>query len=90
MFAFKSGNNISKAVSADIKAYPNPATDVLHINGAATGSKYKIIDLAGRNVLNGSIDNTITDMSIKDLQPGMYLIELSNGQKLQQLQFVKN
>lgn len=90
MFAFKSGNNIAKAATAGLNIYPNPAKDMLHINGAAVGTKYKIIDLAGRNILDGSIDNTITDISIKDLQPGMYLIELSSGQKLQQLQFVKN
>ena len=61
-----------------IKIYPNPAQDVIHIDGIEA-THLKIFDLTGKLIKTDLTGNTI---DVKDLGDGMYLLELTlnNGQ----------
>ncbi len=67
-----------------IKAYPNPANDLLHIDLINTTGdiKLSIMDLAGRTVYSQNIQNggiSTLDVNTNNLAPGMYILNI-NGQ----------
>lgn len=63
--------------------YPNPATDVLRINGEFENAEYKIITMAGRQVQNGII-NPGKALNIDALAPGSYILQLSTKNEVSQ------
>lgn len=82
------GNNIAKCTFdfpssvadkeiAQIKIYPNPANEYLHIQGIQNQEyKYTIYNLDGQRIQTGSINNNRAPVS--GLPEGNYLIELSS------------
>ncbi len=72
------------------KVYPNPATDVLRLQlDETTASQAIIYDLQGRNVL-GPLDVSQTrSIPVSSLNPGVYLIRVSNGEQSSTLRFIK-
>jgi len=66
--------------SSLIKIYPNPFTSTVTIEGVTVGS-LRILDIAGREVANLPIENT---MDLPNLEPGTYffLISSSDGEIL--------
>ena len=59
----------------DIKAYPNPFTDVLNISDVSKVRSISIIDLAGRVVK--TIEQPSSTLHLGDLKQGMYLATLN-------------
>ncbi len=78
--------------SATISIYPNPASDILHVVTAGTGSVgILVIDAQGRVVrqVNAASGNTI-DVPVNDLPKGIYFAELLTGQSKFTRTFLKN
>ena len=70
-----------------ITIYPNPAGDVLNIQGPAflQGRYFFLVDMMGRRVLEGTLEGTNNDIDISGLANGMYDIVLegyNDGYKL--------
>jgi len=63
----------------NLRAYPNPATTQITIdwNGAVSGMTYEIVDVSGRLVLTGKLNQT-QQIDISNLRSGMYVIK-TNG-----------
>ena len=62
----------------NIAVYPNPATDILHVQGG-DHLKYEITDYVGRKLLVGPvIDDKV---NVTALRPGQYVLKLTDGQK---------
>jgi hypothetical protein len=64
-----------------IYLYPNPTTDVLHIEigdaKALEGYRYRILDALGKEVYNELVKNTLTEIPLKTLgAAGMYQLEV--------------
>jgi len=59
----------------DVSIYPNPATNIININGA-DGLYYALYDLVGRQVHNGQISDD--SISIDHLATGMYYLHLDS------------
>lgn len=61
--------------------YPNPAKGEVNIsvNNAAKGATYQILDLSGKLISNGSLENEKTKVNISTLKTGTYLIVISNN-----------
>ena len=73
-------------ISNGILMYPNPTSEVLHLEGIKGDElKYEVFDAAGRLVLNGVLKNQT--ILVIDLQPGTYTLKLENIAK--PLRFVK-
>lgn len=72
-------NGIKELTNADVKIYPNPASNKIFIHaGNFVCQKIEILDLAGNSVLIDSKPNypeTILPVNLKD---GLYIIKLSN------------
>lgn len=82
------GNNSSLGIAANnfnpINIFPNPANEVLNIEGAEI-IHYEITDISGKHIKSG--DQSTVD--INELKTGMYVIKIVSEQGVQQFQFVK-
>jgi hypothetical protein len=70
---------------ASMSLYPNPTTDVLHIEvgdaKALDGYRYRILDALGKEVYNELVKNAITEIPLKTIgAAGMYQFEVLDEQ----------
>lgn len=72
----------------NIRFYPNPFTDKINIE-TEVGSKFVFINTNGQVVYEGLIKDQHTELSI-DVPPGIYFIEISNGEKISHQKVIKN
>lgn len=75
----------SAGTQSQTAIYPNPCTDVLHIE-AAENIKVSVSDLGGRQLISTSAQK---DIDVSALQPGSYIISLDNGTEQQVSMFIK-
>lgn len=64
--------------------YPNPAQDVLYINGVYDNPNFdnkdiKVIDVLGKTVISSTINKVNFSLDISQLNQGVYFIQLNNG-----------
>ena len=69
--------------------YPNPAhSSVILEPGTTSEIRYRILDISGREVMNGSVrDGSKTRLDLSSLRSGLYLIQGETGQASQTLKF---
>lgn len=71
---FKATNAVSLPEwDQQLRIYPNPVHDNLHVQGLEPGINYAIIDMMGRNVLRGSLPNDGT-IDVSPLTSGVYMV----------------
>ena len=66
---------------------PNPATDKLFISNTKLNSRYRIFNLSGSLVKEGSVSSDFID--IHHLMPGIYRIEIKNNESSHNFPFLK-
>jgi hypothetical protein len=71
--------NTENSSSETINIYPNPAREILNIDGIADGQEVSILGIDGTHISSSKILNG--NISTKSLQPGMYILDLGS-QKL--------
>ena len=72
-------------------AYPNPTSNMVQVtlnNRNITLSSYRIINIIGQVVLSGDLKGN-KDVNVSSLRPGIYLLEVEDGQKLFKTKLVK-
>lgn len=77
-----------------IKVFPNPAIESINISlgeKSASGTMIKIFDLTGKSCISQTLstESIATDISVKDLQPGLYTIEVILNDVRYHTKFVK-
>ena len=75
------------AGDSEIKLYPNPAADILHISSAAPAEKVCIFDATGKCVKTVSGNTNAVDVA--SLPSGNYIVRLTTKGKESVKQFVK-
>ena len=83
---FKLTTGIQANQMASMSVYPNPTTDILHIEvgdaKALDGYRYRILDALGKEVYNELVKNTITEIPLKTLgAAGLYQLEVLDANK---------
>jgi hypothetical protein len=75
---------ISSHSPLDQALYPNPAQDIIRINGAAEGMPVllRIINLQGQTVVARRVEDTLQEVSILQLPPGLYVYTLEAAGKI--------
>jgi len=71
---FTVGTDDVKARVSGIRLYPNPVSDVLHIDSEVHVWRTEVIDLAGRTILTQLPHNK--EVNVTSLQDGMYVVRL--------------
>jgi hypothetical protein len=81
----------------DLRAFPNPVTDRLHVLVRAayhlSKVRYSIVDLSGRIISEGNeILDGVAPLSIgvANLEPGMYHLQVNDGRFSRTLRFIKH
>ena len=64
--------------SGQLSVYPNPATDIVHVEGLPEGTPIILSDLQGRRVL----ETFGAQFSVLDLPAGLYLLSAGSGRTI--------
>lgn len=80
LFGMRSStNNISKVEALSVKAYPNPSTDVLFIEGIETVEKLHLYSLMGTELaVKYTLLNNGLQINVSALSQGFYLLQVNN------------
>ena len=66
-----------------LKVYPNPGNNIIYFDLPSFENGEIILwDLLGNTVLNKTIENKVTAVDVKTLNPGVYLYKLKTGQSI--------
>jgi hypothetical protein len=74
-------NNLTGSSFA--KIFPNPASNMLHVNVLKAGLLYQLQNMLGITALQGELQQGESTLAIEELTSGIYLLELTDaeGQK---------
>ncbi|WP_435525048.1 T9SS type A sorting domain-containing protein [Chryseobacterium indoltheticum] len=67
-----------------MKLYPNPATDIIHIDGV-DNSNFVIYNAAGQLVKSGEVQKG--EITVQELVKGQYILKLKDQEKA--IKFIK-
>lgn len=70
----------------DFKIYPNPTQNIVHIDSKSGEFKVEIFDFTGKNIFKSTNEKSI---DFENLSPGIYLIQLQQGEKVSTFKVVK-
>jgi Concanavalin A-like lectin/glucanases superfamily/Secretion system C-terminal sorting domain len=86
---YQSTLSVDAFSAANVKVYPNPASDFLHLEADAQniGANYQIIDDLERIVATGVVVDTATEISIANLKTGLYFLKMGEQTPLK---FIKH
>lgn len=73
----------TKDLLTDIKLYPNPVKDILHVSNAVS-DEYKIFDMGGKLINSGKLERG--SVNVSNLVRGAYMIQIGESTK----RFIKN
>ncbi len=75
-------SSINDQYYRDVKIFPNPATDMIKIDVAPElmGAGYVLTDQAGRTVMRGKLEGTVTGVDIRKLPAGIYFIKIDQAE----------
>ena len=79
-------NRLSESV--EVRVYPNPATDVLHIINANEKSDIIIYDLVGKELMTCKLQNG--QINIKELPSGIYAIRIKSDKSGKVIKIIKH
>jgi hypothetical protein len=86
-------NGLPTALEQNIRIFPNPSSDKLHIslpkNLAKENWQVSVYDTSGRLQVTEQA-STLESVDIENLATGIYILKLSNGQDIFQHRFIKN
>lgn len=64
-----------------ISIYPNPASDVLTVNGAE-GANITVTDAQGKTVYSSTMSNTVETINVENLESGIYFINFEGNKTM--------
>ncbi|MFM2157328.1 MAG: hypothetical protein RL516_2077, partial [Bacteroidota bacterium] len=74
----------------NLRLYPNPASDILQLNGLQNQALVTIYDVAGKLVLQVEVDkNSNNSINIASLSPGFYHCRIQQNNQTAELSFIK-
>ncbi len=71
-----------KAISLELSVYPNPTTDILHLQIASSFSdalSYQLFDLQGNILVSNSITDSTTPISLHAFASSTYFLKVFNS-----------
>jgi hypothetical protein len=85
-YTFKNTNSVESINLNSIKVYPNPTTD--YVIASSTESSFaNICDINGKIIINQIPTNK--QVSVAELQKGIYFVSILNGSKIYRYKFIK-
>jgi hypothetical protein len=69
---------IPEQALAQVLVYPNPATELLHIQGIEVGSSWALYDMSGKLLKHEEALSNNISIDVKDLAAGIYQLKITN------------
>ena len=84
-------NKVNAGASSALRLYPNPVTDILHVEGLnkSASTTISISDLSGKMIQRATAVNGNYTLNVKELPAGMYYISVVENKKITNLKFIK-
>jgi len=80
--------SVNEIETISAKAYPNPTTDYITVDlGSLENADFRVINLAGQTVNSGSVQSG-QRIAMNGQQPGMYLVQLTSGNRVSTLRII--
>ena len=75
---------VKQLIENQLTIYPNPTTEILHIGNVKSDENYVVFNITGIIEQTGTLKEGSNTISIKQLSPGLYLLELMSdtGEKM--------
>ncbi len=85
------GPTAVKNIQADqaIRVFPNPVQQTLNWENVISAGSYKVFDLSGSLILEGECSGVLQQVSVENLQPGLYLLHLDSESQSHCVKFIK-
>lgn len=80
---------VSNASKNAISVYPNPANNILNLNGINPIESITVYNMLGQNVLSVTPNATTTTLNISGLTAGIYVVNATAAGKTSAVRFVK-
>jgi len=80
---------VNLGISAETTLQPNPAGDFIVLKGLGDFEMLRIVDMAGRIQLQKNVHQPIQQIDIKNLQRGIYIVQLFKKGTVTAIQFIK-
>lgn len=79
-----------EALSAEIRLYPNPATDMMYVESDMEIRQVSVYNVVGKLVMDmsGLLDRRV-ELNVNALTPGMYMIRVDIGNETSMTKFLK-
>ena len=72
-------SSVNSVTTVQSKVYPNPASQVLHLNTGGRTGNFEIWDYQGRILLTGKVTEDVQQINISNLNNGQYLLRFTDG-----------
>jgi hypothetical protein len=86
---FSSVRSIQLADQSECRIWPQPASEVLHIDIPFSYATLEIIDASGRTSQKRSVTASRTEISIKEIPAGIYFIRIKYANKVWLQKFIR-
>ncbi len=63
-------------VGGELSIYPNPASDILYVNGITNSAKVQVVNYVGQVVYTGNIESVSSKINIDKLSSGIYILKI--------------
>jgi hypothetical protein len=84
------GTEVGTNTIEDLRIAPNPAKEVLRIaRSQGTVADISVYDTQGRSVMIDRTSDTSYNLDVRALKPGMYVIRIRTGNRVQSARFMK-
>ncbi|TGE23828.1 T9SS type A sorting domain-containing protein [Hymenobacter aquaticus] len=68
--------------------YPSPTYDLLNLPATAAGAAYRVLNTTGQTVMQGTVPKSGA-LTMRELKPGGYFLEITNNGELSRQRFVR-
>lgn len=75
--------------SAGILVYPNPVHQLLHVDNIVPGAVLSIVNASGTVLKTATVNSVRYDADVQELSPGLYFIQLRNGNVVTTHRFIR-
>ncbi len=72
---------IENAVSSDVRVYPNPFSDVLHVEAPFIIGHVEVFDMSGKIIRSENVNSSKTALETTTLPAGLYFVRVIGSEK---------
>jgi hypothetical protein len=82
--------NIDEKDLKHVMIFPNPAGNFLSINNINSPAAFVVFNAMGQRIITGELGSIENRLDISSLEPGIYMISLTDGRSQRTMRMIKN